>query len=113
MKYLIIVVILMLCSCSARQINGRPQTFAEYVVLNKYSDYKGGKSVIDWKTQPSDNYPGLRLIKWFKSNEVENMQKFITIEEYNSLDDKLKEKYEIIYLDPETKCIPYGYQLKS
>lgn len=41
------------------------------------------------------------------------MKRFLTIEEYDNLDDNLKEKYEIIYLDVETKCVPYGYQSKS
>lgn len=113
MKYLIIILCLIIfSSCSTRQINGKPQTFTEYVILNKYSNYKG-KSKEDWDKQPSDNFPGLRLIKWFKSNEVENMQRFITIKEYDNLNDNLKEKYEVVYLDPETKCIPYGYRVKS
>ncbi len=110
MRYLIVVVILMLCSCSARQINGREQTFTEYVILNEYS-YEG-MSKDDWDNQPSDNFPGLRLIKWFGAEEID-MQRFITIEEYEILEEENKQKYELIYLDTETKCIPYGYQLKS
>lgn len=41
------------------------------------------------------------------------MQRFLTIEEYDNSDDTTKEKYECIYLDLETKCIPYGYKLKE
>lgn len=37
----------------------------------------------------------------------------LSINEYNNLSDDLKEKYEIVYLDYETKCTPYVYQLKS
>lgn len=44
MKILLsIILLLILVSCSApqKQINDKQQTFIEYVVLNKYSDYKG------------------------------------------------------------------------
>lgn len=109
--FVIVIIILALCSCSNRQINGRSQTFTEYVILNEYSDYEG-MSKDDWNNQPSDNFPGLRLIKWFGAEEID-MQRFITIEEYDNLEEENKQKYELIYLDPETKCIPYGYQLKS
>lgn len=111
MKYLIVILCLItFSSCSTRQINGREQTFTEYVILNKYSDYEGNTKQ-DWDNQPSENFPGLRLIKWFGAEEID-MQRFITIEEYNNLNDNLKEKYKLIYLDPETNCIPYGYQLE-
>lgn len=56
-----------LASCATRQINNKQQTFTEYVVLNKNSNYQG-KSIDDWDNQPEDNFPGLRLINWFKSN---------------------------------------------
>lgn len=109
---IILSMIFLFFSCSStKNINGREQTFVEYVILNKYSDYEG-MSKDDWDNQPSGNFPGLRLIKWFELNEEIDMQRFLTIEEYDSLDDKSKEKYEIIYLD-ETKCVPYGYQLKE
>lgn len=55
-----------LTSCATRQINNRQQTFTEYVVLNKNSNYKG-KSIEDWDNQTEDNFPGIRLIKWFKT----------------------------------------------
>lgn len=69
MKILLsIILLLTLVSCSTTQkkINGKQQTFIEYVVLNKYSDYKG-ESKEDWDNQPSENFPGIRLIKWFKT----------------------------------------------
>ena len=68
MKILLsIILLLILVSCSApqKQINDKQQTFIEYVVLNKYSDYKG-ESKEDWDNQPSENFPGIRLIKWIK-----------------------------------------------
>lgn len=46
-------------------MNNRQQTFTEYVVLNKNSDYEG-QSKNDWDNQPEDNFPGVRLIKWFE-----------------------------------------------
>ena len=68
MKYLMLL-LLTLTGCSSRQINGKQQTFTEYVILNKYSDYKG-QSIDDWKTQSGENFPGIRLIKWNNSKEV-------------------------------------------
>lgn len=41
------------------------------------------------------------------------MKNFITVEEFDNLNEKEKELYEIIYLDYETKCIPHGYILKN
>lgn len=64
---IILLLILVSCSTTQKQINDKQQTFIEYVVLNKYSDYKG-ESKEDWDNQPSENFPGIRLIKWFKSN---------------------------------------------
>ncbi len=40
------------------------------------------------------------------------MKKFVSILEYDNLAEENKQKYKLIYLDPETNCIPYGYQLK-
>lgn len=57
-----------LASCATRQINNRQQTFTDYVVLNKNSNYKG-QSIDDWDNQPEDNFPGVRLIKWFKADK--------------------------------------------
>lgn len=66
MRYLLCIFCLIcLTACSTRQINGKQQTFTEYVVLNKNSTYKG-KSVKDWKEQPSENFIGIRFIKWFE-----------------------------------------------
>lgn len=69
MKILLSIILLLTlvsCSTTQKQINGKQQTFIEYVVLNKYSDYKG-ESKEDWDNQPSENFPGIRLIKWFKT----------------------------------------------
>ena len=68
MKLLLTLSLLMLVSCSTRQINNKQQTFTEYVILNEYSDYKG-KSKKDWDNQPGENFPGIRLIKWMDKNE--------------------------------------------
>ena len=70
MKILLSIILLLTlvsCSTTQKQINDKQQTFIEYVVLNKYSAYKG-ESKEDWDNQPSENFPGIRLIKWFKSN---------------------------------------------
>lgn len=70
MKILLSIILLLTlvsCSTTQKQINDKQQTFIEYVILNKYSDYKG-ESKEDWDNQPSENFPGIRLIKWFKSN---------------------------------------------
>lgn len=66
-KILLISFLITLTACSTRQINNKQQTFTDYVILNKNSDYKG-QSIEDWNNQPKDNFPGIRLIKWFKSN---------------------------------------------
>lgn len=62
------ILLIALTSCATRQINNRQQTFTEYVVLNKHSNYQG-KSIDDWDNQPEDNFPGLRLINWFKADK--------------------------------------------
>ena len=66
-KILLAFCLITLAGCATKEINGKQQTFIEYVVLNKYSDYKG-ESKEDWDNQPSESFPGIRLIKWFKSN---------------------------------------------
>ncbi len=49
MKIILSIILLTtLTACVAKQINNRQQTFTEYVVLNKNSNYKG-KSMKDWK----------------------------------------------------------------
>lgn len=64
MKLILLVSFLLIfSSCSTRQINGKEQTFTEYVILNEYSEYEG-KSKKDWDNQPSENFPCIRLIKW-------------------------------------------------
>ena len=66
MKLILSIILLTtLTACATRQINNRQQTFTEYVVLNKHSNYQG-KSMRDWKEQPSENFIGIRLINWFK-----------------------------------------------
>lgn len=64
MKLILSIILLTtLTACATRQINNRQQTFTEYVVLNKYSEYQG-QSMKDWKEQPSENFVGIRLINW-------------------------------------------------
>lgn len=69
MKLILSIILLTtLTACATRQVNNRRQTFTEYVVLNKYSEYQG-QSKEDWGNQPEDNFPGIRLIKWFKADK--------------------------------------------
>lgn len=69
MKLLLLTLsLLTFVSCAIRQINNKPQTFTEYVILNKHSDYEG-KSKKDWDNQPSENFPGIRLMNWIDKNE--------------------------------------------
>ena len=69
MKLILSIILLTtLTACATRQINNRQQTFTEYVVLNKNSNYQG-KSMRDWKEQPSENFVGIRLIKWVKADK--------------------------------------------
>lgn len=68
MKLILSIILLTsLTSCATRQINNRQQTFTEYVVLNKHSNYEG-KSIKDWDNQPAENFIGIRLINWFKAD---------------------------------------------
>lgn len=67
-KILLISFLITLAACSTRQINNKQQTFTDYVILNKNSDYKG-QSIEDWDNQSEDNFPGTRLIKWFKADK--------------------------------------------
>ena len=64
----LILSIILLTSCATRQINNKQQTFTEYVVLNKHSNYEG-KSIEDWDNQPAENFIGIRLINWFKADK--------------------------------------------
>ena len=41
------------------------------------------------------------------------MKKVITIEEFDRLNEQDKKLYKIVYLDYETKCIPYEYILNE
>ena len=69
MKLILSVILLTaLTACATRQINNKQQTFTEYVVLNKHSNYEG-KSIEDWDNQPAENFIGIRLIKWVKADE--------------------------------------------
>ena len=69
MKIILSIILLTtLTACATRQINNKQQTFTEYVVLNKNSNYQG-KSIKDWKEQPSENFIGIRLINWFKADK--------------------------------------------
>ena len=69
MKLILSIILLTsLTACTTRQINNKQQTFTEYVVFNKNSNYQG-KSIDDWDNQPEDNFPGVRLIKWFKADQ--------------------------------------------
>lgn len=44
MKLILSIILLTaLTACATRQINNRQQTFTEYVVLNKNSNYQGKK----------------------------------------------------------------------
>lgn len=67
-KILLIILLTALTSCTTRQINNKQQTFTDYVILNKYSSYQG-KDIDSWNNQPEDNFPGLRLINWFKADK--------------------------------------------
>ena len=68
MKLILSIILLTtLTACATRQINNRQQTFTEYVVLNKNSNYEG-KSIEDWDNQPAENFIGIRLINWFKAD---------------------------------------------
>lgn len=68
MKIILSVILLTaLTACTTRQINNKQQTFTEYVVLNKNSNYQG-KSIDDWDNQPAENFIGIRLINWFKAD---------------------------------------------
>lgn len=63
-----IILLISLTSCATRQINNKQQTFTDYVILNKNSNYKS-QSIDDWDNQPSDSFPGIRLINWFKADK--------------------------------------------
>lgn len=64
MKYLLALSLLTLVGCSGvKIINNKEQTFAEYVILNKNSDWKGG----NFENLDSDCFPLLRLKKWYEN----------------------------------------------
>lgn len=67
-KILLIILLTALTACATRQINNRQQTFTEYVVLNKHSNYQG-QSMKDWKEQPSENFIGIRLMNWVNQDK--------------------------------------------
>lgn len=69
MKIILSIILLTaLTACATRQINNRQQTFTEYVVLNKHSNYQG-QSMKDWKEQPSENFIGIRLMNWVNQDK--------------------------------------------
>ena len=69
MKIILSIILLTtLTACATRQINNKQQTFTEYVVLNKNSNYQG-KSMKDWKEQPSENFIGIRFINWVNQDK--------------------------------------------
>lgn len=41
------------------------------------------------------------------------MKNLITVEKFDRLNEQDKKLYEIVYLDYETRCMPYGYVLKE
>ncbi|MGL5962793.1 MAG: hypothetical protein ACRCZ2_00095 [Fusobacteriaceae bacterium] len=49
------------CS-TAKIINNKEQTFAEFVILNKNTESKPD----EWLDLEGDSFPVLRLIKWYK-----------------------------------------------
>lgn len=63
----IILSIILLTALTACATN-RQQTFTEYVVLNKHSNYQG-QSMKDWKEQPSENFIGIRLMNWVNQDK--------------------------------------------
>lgn len=67
-KILLIILLTALTACATRQINNKQQTFTDYVILNKYSNYQG-KDIDNWNNQPEDNFSGVRLINWFKADK--------------------------------------------
>ena len=69
MKLILSIILLTtLTACATRQINNRQQTFTDYVILNRNSNYEG-KSIEDWDNQPAENFIGIRLINWFKADK--------------------------------------------
>lgn len=68
LSFILLTALTSLTSCATRQINNKQQTFTEYVVLNKHSNYEG-KSIEDWDNQPAENFIGIRLINWFKADK--------------------------------------------
>lgn len=64
MKYLLALSLLTLLGCSGvKTINDKEQTFTEYVILNKNSDWKGGS----FEDLDSDCFPLIRLKKWLET----------------------------------------------
>ncbi|MGL5767281.1 MAG: hypothetical protein ACRCX8_16740 [Sarcina sp.] len=74
LMFLATILLLSSCTSTKKVINNRPQTFTEFVILNKYSkEYRaqqGMSQEVTWDNLTSDSFPGLRLQKWLKSEEV-------------------------------------------
>ncbi|MGL5717032.1 MAG: hypothetical protein ACRCX2_28710 [Paraclostridium sp.] len=64
MKVIILILTLLaITGCSGTKIiNGQEQTFTEFVILNKSSNFEGG-----WENLDSDCFPLLRLEKWLEN----------------------------------------------
>lgn len=67
-KLAILLFAITAAGCSnTKIINGKEQTFTEFVLLNKFADKNANMT---WEEQSSDCFPGLRLIKWNQAEEV-------------------------------------------
>ncbi len=64
MKVIILILMLLaITGCSGTKvINGKEQTFTEFVILNKSSNFNG-----NWEQLDSDCFPLLRLEKWLEN----------------------------------------------
>lgn len=64
MKVIILITMLLaITGCSGTKIiNGKEQTFTEFVILNKNSEWEGS-----WEQLDSDCFPLLRLEKWLEN----------------------------------------------
>lgn len=62
----IMFVCLLISACSSKTINGKNQTFTEYVILNKNSEWKQNTNGT-WDALEAECFPGIRLLKWIKT----------------------------------------------
>lgn len=70
MKKIVLAIIIMLCvGCSNKRIiNGKEQSFFEYVIINKNASDEENQMKDMWKTNP-DMFPILRLLKWIEAKK--------------------------------------------